>query len=195
VRVELQFAGRATSWEGTFTVGDEVVEELVDRGAIVPGAPGTVDESGTSDWALLAAGAAAAAVAFSSALAGAIWLVSRKRRRRRAGGAPSSLREGSPGDPARSDEDADSALLLRPAVAESPLLDNGGTAPAHAGGTAGTGMGDRAPVRRAPARTDRASAQVQDSEKDSRAAAAVGATAVVGGALWLLIRARNRTRS
>ncbi|MGZ8693125.1 MAG: WxL protein peptidoglycan domain-containing protein [Gaiellaceae bacterium] len=73
--VELSYGTRKALWTGTFTIGEEVKEALVERGA-----PGKIEESRNS--ALTLAAVAAAAAVTTGLLGGIIWLFSRRRRKR-----------------------------------------------------------------------------------------------------------------
>lgn len=183
-RVELRYGARRTSWEGTFTIGEKVAKELVERGA-----PGRVEKPPTS-VATLAAIAAAAAAAAGLLVGGVIWLVSRRRRRR------ASVRRPPPGgdlDEHGRDEDP-------------PRPGGHVTDPNHTAAVAGD---DKAaavvkevarPQRReerlleplAPQRANGGpNARARPGGEPSHAAPLAAATAVVvGSALWLLLRRR-----
>jgi hypothetical protein len=83
-RVDLRYGSRTAVWEGTFTVGEQVSAELVDRGAA-----DTADrpQSNSILLALAAAGAGAAGVLALALLA---WFALRRRRRRPPGGPPTA---------------------------------------------------------------------------------------------------------
>ena len=61
-RVELRYGDRVAHWEGSFILGEEVLEDLADRRVDPAGAPDREDTSG-APWPALAGAAAATAVA------------------------------------------------------------------------------------------------------------------------------------
>ena len=173
--VELSYGTRKALWTGTFTIGEEVKEALVERGA-----PGKIEESRNS--ALTLAAVAAAAAVTTGLLGGMIWLFSRRRRKRADRHLPPSGGRASAGGDDHRDNNP-------------PSTSRGLTGGSPAATIAGSGEPAVAPhaaltphhevTLQHPPRTPRPSGE------PNHAPLAAATAIAVGSALWLLSRRKD----